>query len=117
LRNKIGEIDKLGRRIMPSRHDELDADFASILAEVGIPITWNGTDYPAIVADPQVQLDLQSGGFLPESDFQVKLRKSALPMPWPKTRQTVVIRGETYAIKGITDRPTSPLLILHVARS
>lgn len=88
---------------MPYRHDELDADLAAILAEVGIPVTWNGTDYPAIVADPQVQLDLQSGGFLPVS--------------WPKTRQTVVIQGETYAIKGITDRPSSPLLILHVARS
>jgi hypothetical protein len=100
-----------------SRCDELDADLAAILADVGIPITWNGSSYPAVVADPQVQLDLQSGGFLPESDFQVRLRKAALPKPWPKTRQTVTIRGETYAIKGITDRPTSPLLILHVARS
>jgi hypothetical protein len=103
--------------VPPSRHDELDADVAAIIADMGTSITWNGTDYPAIVADPQVQLDLQSGGFLPESDFQVKLRKAALPEPWPKTRQTVVIRGETYAIKGITDRLTSPLLILHVARS
>ncbi len=102
---------------MPSRHDELDADLAAIIGEIGIPITWNGADYTAIVADPQVQLDLQSGGFLPEADFQVKLRKATLPEPWPKTRQTVTFRGETYAIKGITDRPSSPLLILHVARS
>ena len=100
-----------------SRYDELDADLAAILAEVGIPVTWNGSPYPAIVADPRVELDLQSGGFLPESDFQVKLRKAALPQSGPKARQTVTIRGETYAIKGITDRPTSPLLILHVARS
>jgi hypothetical protein len=100
-----------------SRYDELDADLAAVLEDVGIPVTWNGSFYPAVVADPQVQLDLQSGGFLPESDFQVRLRKAALPQPWPKMRQTVTIRGETYAIKGITDRPTSPLLILHVARS
>jgi hypothetical protein len=102
---------------MPSRHDELDADLAAIIGEIGIPVTWNGSSYPAVVADPRVELDLQSGGFLPESDFQVKLRKAALPEPWPKPRQTILLRGETYAIKGITDRPSSPLLILHVARS
>lgn len=100
-----------------SRYDELDVDLAAILADVGIPISWNGSSYPAVVADPRVELDLQSGGFLPESDFQVRLRKAALPQPWPKPRQTLTIRGENYAIKGITDRPTSPLLILHVARS
>lgn len=101
----------------PSRYDELDADLASILSETGIEITWNGNPYLAVVADPRIELDLQSGGFLPESDFQVKLRKAVLPDPGPKPRQTLTIRGEAFAIKGLTDRPTSPLLILHVARA
>jgi len=47
-------------RAMPvSRYDELDTDLAPILAEAGILVTWNGTDYLTIVADSQVQLDLQ----------------------------------------------------------
>jgi hypothetical protein len=54
---------------------------------------------------------------MPESDFQVKLRKAVLPDPGPKPRQSLTIRGETFVIKGLTDRPTSPLLILHVARA
>jgi hypothetical protein len=100
-----------------SRYDELDADLAAIIDEVGIEIAWNGNPYRAVVADPRVELDLQSGGFMPEADFQVKIRKAALPDPGPKPRQTLTIRGETFAIKGLTDRPTSPLLVLHVARS
>ena len=100
-----------------TRYSELDADLAAILEETGIEVTWNGATYKAVVADPRVELDLQTGGFLPEADFQVKLRKAALPDPGPKPRQTLTIRGETYAIKGITDRPTSPLLILHVTRA
>lgn len=100
-----------------SRYDELDADLAAILEETGIEIIWNGNSYLAVVADPRIELDLQSGGFLPEADFQVKIRKATLPHPGPKPRQSVTIRGETFAIKGLTDRPTSPLLVLHVARS
>jgi hypothetical protein len=100
-----------------SRYDELDADLAAIIDEVGIEITWNGNAYLAVVADPRVELDLQSGGFMPEADFQVKIRKAALPDPGPKPRQSLTIRGEAFAIKGLTDRPTSPLLILHVARA
>jgi hypothetical protein len=103
---------------MPAyRYDELDADLAAIIEEVGIEITWNGNTLLAVVADPRVELDLQSGGFMPEADFQVKIRKAALPDPGPKQRQSLTIRGETFAIKGMTDRPTSPLLILHVARA
>jgi hypothetical protein len=100
-----------------SRYDELDADLAAIIDEVGIEITWSGNPYRAVVADPRVELDLQSGGFMPEADFQVKIRKAALPDPGPKPRQSLTIRGEAFAIKGLTDRPTSPLLILHVARA
>ena len=102
---------------MPTRLEELDADLAAIIAEVGIDVFWDGSTYKAVVADPRVELDLQTGGFMPEADFQVKIRKAELPDPGPKMRQTVTIRGEAYAIKGITDRPTSPLLIFHVARS
>ena len=100
-----------------SRYAELDADLAAIIDEVGIEVTWNETPYKAVVADPRVELDLQTGGFMPEADFQVKIRKVELPDPGPRMRQTVIIRGETFAIKGLTDRPTSPLLILHVARA
>ncbi len=100
-----------------SRYDELDADLAAIIDEVGVEVTWNGTHYRAVVADPRVELDLQSGGFMPESDFQVKIRKASLPDPGPKPRQSLTIRGETFVIKGLTDRPTSPLLILHITRS
>ncbi len=99
------------------RYDEIDSDLSLIFDEIGILIAWNGGSYTAVVTEPQVELDLQSGGFLPESDFQVRLRKTSLPTPWPKNRQSITIQGETFVIKGLTNKPTSPLLILHVVRA
>jgi len=117
-RRQASQIDTPLRARMPAtRHEELDADLAAIIEEIGIDVTWDGGTYRAVVADPRVELDLQTGGFMPEADFQVKLRKAELPEPGPRARQTVSIRGDSYAIKGLTDRPTSPLLILHVARA
>jgi hypothetical protein len=62
-----------------SRHAELDADLAAIIDEVGSEGTWNEAPYKAVVADPRVKLDMQTGGFMPEADFQVKIRTAELP--------------------------------------
>lgn len=99
-----------------SRYDEIAADLAEVFDEIGTSVFWNGADYQAVIADPMVQLDLQSGGFLPQADFLVKLQRASLPA-LPQVGQTVRIQGTTYQITGITDKPTSPLIVLHVARS
>ena len=76
---------------------------------------WNGQTRFAVVADPAVNMDLQTGGFLPQADFMVKLRRASLPS-MPALGQTITIQGLAYQISGITDKP-SPLIILQVSRS
>ena len=99
-----------------SRFDDIAADMAEVFGEISTPIEWNGHTYQAVIADPSVQLDLQSGGFLPQSDFAVKLLRAALPSV-PVISQNVRIEGTIYQINGLTDKPTSPVVILHVQRS
>ena len=101
---------------MTSRLNELAADLAEIFSEIGTTVEWEGASYQAVIADPMVQLDLQSGGFLPQSDFVVKIARSTLPS-LPQVGQALRIDGQVYQITGLTNKPTSPLLVLHVARS
>ena len=99
-----------------SRLQEIAADMAEVFGEISTPVEWNGHTYQAVVADPSVQLDLQSGGFLPQSDFSVKVLRAALPTV-AVIGQNVRIEGITYQINGLTDKPTSPVVILYVQRS
>ena len=99
-----------------SRLEEITADMAEVFGEISTPIEWNGHTYQVVIADPSVQLDLQTGGFVPQSDFAVKVLRTALPT-MPVIGQNVKIDGITYQINGLTDKPTSPVLILHVQRS
>jgi hypothetical protein len=101
---------------MTSRLNELAADLAEIFSEIGSTVEWEGASYQAVIADPMVQLDLQSGGFLPQADFVVKIARRALPS-LPQVGQTLRIEAQVYQITGLTNKPTSPLLVLHVARS
>ena len=99
-----------------SRLQEIAADMPQVFGEISTPIEWNGHIYQAVIAYPSVQLDLQTGGFLPQSDFAVKVLRAALPTV-PVIGQNVRIEGITYQINGLTDKPTSPVIILHVQRS
>ncbi len=101
---------------MTSRLNELAGDMAEIFSEIGTTVEWESVSYPAVIADPMVQFDLQSGGFLPQADFLVKIARSALPSI-PQIGQTLRIEGQVYQITGLTNKPTSPLVVLHVARS
>jgi hypothetical protein len=99
-----------------SRYDEIATDLAEVFDEIAQSIIWNGATHQAVVADPSVSLDLQSGGFLPQADFLVKLRRDTLST-LPALGQLVTIQATTYQISGITDKPTSPLIVLQVSRS
>jgi hypothetical protein len=99
-----------------SRLQEIAADMAEVFGEISTPIEWNGHTYQAVIADPLVQLDLQSGGFLPQSDFAVKVLRAALPTV-PAIGQNMKIEDIIYQINGLTDKPTSPVVVFHIQRS
>ncbi|NDD52890.1 hypothetical protein EBZ39_03250 [bacterium] len=99
-----------------SRLDEIAADMAEVLEDIGLAVTYDSNEYSAILADPRVELDLQSGGFMPESDFSLKVRRADLGGWTPAIRDVVTVRDVDYVVKALTDRPSSPMLVLHIAR-
>jgi hypothetical protein len=99
-----------------NRYDGIAADLVEVFDDLAQPIIWNGATYQALVADPAVSLDLQTGGFLPQADFVVKLRRDDLST-LPALGQLITIQATKYQISGITNKPTSPLIVLQVSRS
>ena len=97
-----------------SLHDEIAADFARILEENGVDITWNDHCCRALIGEPNVQVDLQTGGFLPHGDFTVKLLRSSLPS-MPQHGEVITVDGRPYAITAIAHKPSHPILVLTVA--
>ena len=100
-----------------SRYAEIEADLAEVLADIGLSVTWDGDEYDAMVSEPRVNFDLASGGFSADADFSVKIRRMDLPEEGgPALKDLMTIQGASYVVRGITDAPSSPLLVYHVAR-
>ena len=100
-----------------SRYSEIEADMAKILADVGTQISWDGDEYDAILTEPRVDLDLTTGGFSAEADYSIKIRKTDLPEgSAPRAKDQVTIAGAVYVVRGVSDSPSSPMLVLHVAK-
>lgn len=97
-----------------SLHAEIATDFTSLLEEAGADITWKGRTYRALIGDPNVQVDLQSGGFLPQGNFTVKLLRSQLET-MPEHGEVITLDGKPYAITAISHKPGHPIITLTIA--
>lgn len=95
--------------------DEMAADAAEILAEIGEPVTWKGRTYPALVTDPTASEDLNLGGFAGTGDFTVKIMRSALGSERPKLGEIIVFEDARYRITRTTDHPRYPMVVLVVS--
>lgn len=95
---------------MATRSEEIDADLEEIHGEAGVTVTWSGTDYIGAIADPNITLNLESGGFSPDADFVVKFRRSVFTGTPPSYKALFTINGTGYRVAGINDKPGSPIL-------
>lgn len=94
--------------------DELAADTAGILSEIGEPVTWKGHLFSAIISRVEISDALQIGGFDQEYDFTVKILKGAFGPMRPKLNEALRFDGDTYRIAKVSESPTSPFVILTV---
>lgn len=95
--------------------DEMAADAAEIVAEIGEPVTWNGRTYPALVTDAIAGEDLNLGGFTGTGDFTVKIMRAALGTARPKLGEIIGFEGNRYRITRTTDHPRFPMVVLVVS--
>lgn len=98
-----------------SIHDEIAADAAEILSEIGESVSWNGRTFSALVSDPTIGEDLGLGGFSGTGDFTVKIMRSALGTARPKLGEIIGFENARYRITRITDHPRYPMVVLVVS--
>ena len=96
---------------------ELAEDSKQIVAEIGHTVTWQETDYPAIASDPDITAELSEGGFMPEGDFRIKIRREEFNNgagPYPKINDRVTFDGDVYRVIAERNKGQSAFVILMI---
>jgi hypothetical protein len=107
---------------MPDPSVEWSEDAAEILTEIGKDVTVKnvpgGTPVAlkCLMTQPAVMQDLETGGFLNQTSFDVKfLRSQAQANPGLIAFGNVIaFQGEEYRIMTVTNRPPSAWIIVKV---
>jgi hypothetical protein len=93
--------------------DEMANDGASILSELGRPVTLRGVTYSALIDQNPLEQMMGEGGFIYRSGFKVRLlvrSGEALYTTPPHQGEIFTIFGREYTITTITSRRPSPWL-------
>lgn len=94
--------------------DMLAEDGKQIVEEIGESVTWNGVEYAALVAEPDVSVDLESGGLMPSGEFVVKILRSAFASGFPTEGDVVTYDSKRYVVGRARNKPSSAFIILDI---
>jgi hypothetical protein len=96
---------------------ELAADSIQMVSEIGHTITWSGSEYPCIASDPDVEVDMAEGGFMPQGSFRIKVRRAAFndgAGPFPQINDRVTFYSEVYRVIAERNKGESAFVILSI---
>ena len=90
------------------------SDLGSVFDDFAKTITIGSTEYQALIAEPELALELESGGFNSAGNFTVKMLRT----DWLAARLMVgthlVFDGQTYRVIRLVSRPPHPVVVLTV---
>ena len=90
--------------------------FASILEDIGVPITINDEEYLAAISMGGVQIDLEEGGFSQDGSLTVRMLVANLPSPAPAQNSAMTIGDLRYKVEEIMLKPGAGVIEYRVAR-
>ncbi len=90
--------------------------FASILEDIGVPITINDEEYLAAISMGGVQIDLEEGGFSQDGSLTVRMLVAHLPDPAPAQNSAMSIGDLRYKVEEIMLKPGAGVIEYRVAR-
>jgi hypothetical protein len=90
--------------------------FASILDDIGVPITINDEEYLAAISMGGVQIDLEEGGFSQDGSLSVRMLVAHLPDPAPAQNSAMTIGDLRYKVEEIMLKPGAGVIEYRVAR-
>lgn len=99
----------------------LAEDSEQIVEEMGYvdALTWGGTSYSCVLAPPDVESNLDDGGFMLTGDFQVKIRRALFNAgagPFPDDGDRVDFDGAIYRVSAAVNKPGSAFFIFTIAK-
>ena len=90
------------------------SDLGSVFDEFAKNITIASTTYRALVAEPELALELEAGGFNSAGNFTMKMLRSDWLTAKPAVGTLITYDEKTYRVIRIVSRPPHPIVILTV---
>lgn len=88
------------------------ADLGSVFDDFAKTITIGNTQYRALIAEPELALELETGGFNSTGNFTVKMLRSDWLEAKPVVGTHMAFDGQNYRVIRLVSRPPHPLVIL-----
>jgi hypothetical protein len=89
---------------MGNYKQEVKSALGEIFNEMGVVVTYRGKTYTCTVAAGQNALELESGGFVPDGNFNIKFLESELGANRPAVGDTVNYNGDEYRVIWVSNR-------------
>ena len=83
---------------------EIKSALAEIFSSFSQPVIWRGRVMNAIIAEGQEAVELESGGFVSDSTFNMKFLESELDGEYPHIGEIVEYNGRQFRIHWVSIR-------------
>lgn len=94
--------------------DQMASDLGNVFDEFSKTITIGNANYRALVAEPELALELESGGFNSTGNFTVKMLRTDWLQAKPVVGSQMVFDGQSYRVVRLVSRPPHPLVIMTI---
>ena len=89
---------------MSSFKNEVKSALGEIFVEIGESVIYNGRTYTCVVAQGQNALELESGGLVPDGNFNIKFLESELGQIVPSVGDVMDYNGVQYRVVWVSNR-------------
>lgn len=93
-------------------------DLKEVIGDIGHKCSWKGTEYDCVIGEPDMQVDLQDGGLLPEGAFNIKVPRAAFNCgagPFPQENDRFTYNSVVYKILSPTNKADSAYIKIVLA--
>lgn len=83
---------------------EIKSALKEIFSSFSQPVVWRERVMNAIIAEGQEAVELESGGFVPDSNFNMKFLESELDGEYPRIGEIIEYNGRQFRIHWVSVR-------------
>lgn len=89
-----------------------------MVQKAGVTVTWKGSEFQALVADPTALAELETGGFSVDGDFVLKIPRATFGNgPFPAINDQIGMDGAIYRVTSDRQKPGSAFVVIPISAS